>query len=64
VVGLNNNLYITIYFLKLPCDFHTPFEMWIVILNSRDYLEDITINGKIELHLNLLNTCDDYGSFS
>jgi len=25
--------------------------MWIVILNGRDYLEDIAINGKIEMHL-------------
>jgi hypothetical protein len=51
VVGRTNNLYLTISWLKLLCDFHTTFEMWIVILNRRDYLEDITINGKIELHL-------------
>ena len=50
-VVLNNNLYITISHLKLLCYFHTPFEMWIAILNRRDYLEDIAINGKIKLHL-------------
>jgi len=25
--------------------------MWIVILKRRDYLEDTTINGRIEMHL-------------
>jgi hypothetical protein len=25
--------------------------MWIVILKRRDYLEDIAINGRIEMHL-------------
>jgi hypothetical protein len=25
--------------------------MWIVILKMRDYLEDITINGRIEMNL-------------
>ena len=36
---------------QLPCGFHIPFEMWIVILKRRDYLEDTTINGRIEMHL-------------
>ena len=51
MVCLNNNLYLTISCLKLLCVFHTHFEMWIVIVNRRHYLEDIAINGKIELHL-------------
>jgi len=25
--------------------------MWIVILNRKDYLENITVNGKIEIYL-------------
>jgi hypothetical protein len=25
--------------------------MWIVILKRRDYLEDVAINGRIEMHL-------------
>jgi hypothetical protein len=25
--------------------------MWIVILKRRDYLEDIVINGRIDMHL-------------
>ena len=49
VVGLNNYLYLTISCLELVCDFHTSFEMWIVILNRRDYFEDIDIKGKIEM---------------
>jgi len=28
-----------------------PFEMWIVILNRKDCLENITVNGKIEVCL-------------
>jgi hypothetical protein len=27
------------------------FEMWIVILKRRDYLEDIALNGRIEMLL-------------
>ena len=50
-MGLNNNLPLTISCLTLPCGFHTPFEMWVVILKIRDYLEDIAINGRIEMHL-------------
>ena len=30
---------------------HVNFEMWIVVLKMRDCLEDITINGRIEMHL-------------
>ena len=51
MVGLNNNLHLTISCLELPCGFHTPFEMWIVILKRRDYFEDIAINVQIEMHL-------------
>jgi len=51
VVGLNNNLHLTISCLELPCGFHTAFEMWIVILERRDYFEDTAINGRIEMHL-------------
>ena len=50
MVGLNNNLYLIIFCLKLPCRFHTPFEMWVVIQKKRDNLEDITISGRIENH--------------
>jgi len=51
VVGLNNNLHLTISCLELPYGFHTPFEMWIVILKIRDYFQDIAINGRIDMHL-------------
>ena len=47
---LCNNLHLTISFLELPCGFHTPFEMWIVIVKGRDYFEDAAINGQIEMH--------------
>ena len=51
MVGLNLNLHLTIFCLKLPCGFHTRFEMWIVILKRRDYVEDIAVNGNIDIHL-------------
>jgi len=51
VVGLNNNLNLNISCLLLPCGFHTPFEMWILILKIRDYIGDGAINVQIEMHL-------------
>ena len=51
MVGLNNNLPLAVSCLKLPCGFHTSFEMWIVILKRRDYFGDVAINGQIEMHL-------------
>jgi len=52
MVGLNDNLHLTIACLEWPCDFHTPFELWIVILNRKDYSKkNITLNGKIEIYL-------------
>jgi hypothetical protein len=35
----------------LPYGLHIPYEMWIVILKRKDHLEDIAINGKIDMHL-------------
>jgi len=51
VVGLNNNLHLTISCSQLPCGFHTHFEMWIVILKRRDYFEEVAINGRFEMRL-------------
>jgi len=52
VVGLNNNLHLTISSLQLPpCGFHTPFYMWIVIVKGRDYFQAVAINVQIEMHL-------------
>jgi len=30
--------------------------MWIVVLNRKDYLENITVNGKIEVYLKKIYT--------
>jgi len=51
VVILNNSLHLTIFCLELPCGFHVIYDMWLVILKGRDYLEDIAINGMIEVHV-------------
>jgi len=51
VVGLNNNLHLTISCLELPYGFHTSFEMSILILMRGDYLQDIDINGRNDMHL-------------
>ena len=51
MAGINKNLHLTIFCLKLSCGFYTHFEMWDVILKRRDYLEDIAISGRIEMHL-------------
>jgi hypothetical protein len=51
VIGLNINLHLTIFSLKLPCGFHKPFEMWVVVLKRRDYLEVMAINGRIVMNL-------------
>ena len=51
MVGLDNNLYLTISCLGLPYGFHIPFEMSILVLMRGDYIQDIAINGRIEIHL-------------
>jgi len=51
VVGLNNNLLLTISCSELPYGFHTPFEMSIVILKRGDYFQEIAINGRNDMHL-------------
>jgi hypothetical protein len=51
LVGLNNNLHLAVSCLKLLCGSLAPFEVWVVSLKRRDYLEDVAINGKIEMHL-------------
>lgn len=51
MVGLNNNLHLTISCLELPYGFHTPFEMSILILKRGDYFQDIAINGRNDMHL-------------
>ena len=51
MVGLNNNLHLTIACVELPYGFHTPFEMSILILKRGDYFQDIAINGRIDMHL-------------
>ena len=51
VVGLNNNLHLTIDCVELRYGFHTHFEIWIVILKRGDYFQDIAINGRIDIHL-------------
>jgi len=50
VVGLNNNLHLSISCLELPYGFHTPFEMSILIL-MRGVTFKTAINGRNDMHL-------------
>ena len=46
-----NILNATISCLELPCGFHTPFDIWIVMLKGRDDFQYIALNVQIEMHL-------------
>jgi len=51
LVGVNNYLHLSISCLDLPCGFHTPFDIWILILKGRDDFEYTAMNVQIEMHL-------------